>query len=1304
MQSVASRLKRVIGVILDSNRDNHADQALSQQTTEMAHASDMNHDHGGEESPARAAPHSTTVEDSGEKGNTRRESYAFSPSKTPLATQAPVCLQMPTSDAHHTLESPKLLRMSHKQHSNMLLSRISRSSTKSPGTARGGFRDTPARRTSSPVKDSVFSNSAVSSTPERRDAMETENVRQKEIGFTPRSARTIVRTPTPNVSSREIRMTQDAPTTPKNSRFPEAHEEYGSRSPSLGENHAIDVEPQQVRDIVSLAAKENTTKELRSPQNRSPAHPATTEINAKVTETPPQRHNIGAPIEEANEVIALGDLRRRESVPPVHRTSGALDPGIESDVGRRNDTETPRTLQRQELVSPVALEKNRVGLDVDAGTDAAAPSTPQGHHAASLVALRRNTIELDIGRGNDAVISITPRRQKPASPVAREYDVTSHQAPETAGFNTGQSDTVIHGSSRRQRLRPPDTSDNDTNRSVPAQSGSTSTPRGQKQKFDAGAQNPWQGMTSIRRKDIRIPKDQRKLLDEDCWIPAEPGQPTPQGHAPLNLIQRWNEQIIRLRKGQGPISESTPEPQLPLADPGMPTVASSEALSEDGSESESSAFTWSPSPVPERAPPQLPLDSSPLQRAEREPDARSVASPRQRDSGHGRRNTHDPPMSSINGTPSRPQSVQRAESLSGPIETSSLTQGANEEYASSQRIQDHGLQDDSGNESGMGTLIPPFDQPVQDDPADEVSTVGQKAVSSQHIQDRDMQDGLDDESGMDTSIPLAFEQPARDDLVGEANDDADEMSVGNSYIVPQSVDKVQILDTPWQESTRYAERHNHQDSPRAPSIHEGSPATAKTSSQPVIANSYDSNGNPVAQKKPHVRTTGRLPVRASDGAGDDDRDASIPSHQPNPLSHDIVPDSSPWNSTQMSSLRFPPSQQLADSQAAENNAPRVPSPEVTGEAPAVSQKRKLELLGTDQPATKRQKTFNGHEMDREVPPCREAEDREEGNENVEEGVDKPHQVYNKFKRDYPCYEGDFTHFARMCFKLQALRKCGLMLKSFLWDDFIIQHLLHYEGYVQSCLRAVEKPKPYESYFCDTFTRPEYRKRSLSGPAIELLASQCKDPVTVDIPGANRDEANQSFAGNLAGRLEASKVSLPRHGNPQNKQARQLHMEMDMERGPDRNHESDASEPVTHLSSSVNKDGVGSETRFRDAPMLPEPPSSTASQAGRYSWQLTLEESREANLSALTEILQMPLSGPIEPGWAADPDTPFKVWARRHENLLSEKRRRGWTPLRVGRDGVIQPEQYIPLDWGYNLGWKWPSRREDAGDAGDRRSA
>jgi hypothetical protein len=100
------------------------------------------------------------------------------------------------------------------------------------------------------------------------------------------------------------------------------------------------------------------------------------------------------------------------------------------------------------------------------------------------------------------------------------------------------------------------------------------------------------------------------------------------------------------------------------------------------------------------------------------------------------------------------------------------------------------------------------------------------------------------------------------------------------------------------------------------------------------------------------------------------------------------------------------------------------------------------------------------------------------------------EIYKKFCNDYPGYAGDYGHFTELCSKLYAVQAQGLLRRSNLWDDFIIMHLQQYPSYLDSCTSQMStEQQSYENYFTSNFSKSVNRKRSLSGYAIEVVASQ-----------------------------------------------------------------------------------------------------------------------------------------------------------------------------------------------------------------------
>jgi len=130
-------------------------------------------------------------------------------------------------------------------------------------------------------------------------------------------------------------------------------------------------------------------------------------------------------------------------------------------------------------------------------------------------------------------------------------------------------------------------------------------------------EDPWQGMTLIRKKDKSIPVNQDKLLSrKDCWLPPERGERAPVSNVPLEILQSLTESversaasrdvdIISPNKGQ----KSTPRSK---ANEFLPKSNSSHASDEeDREETPFTSSNWPPSspPVVQRIN-ELPPDSS----------------------------------------------------------------------------------------------------------------------------------------------------------------------------------------------------------------------------------------------------------------------------------------------------------------------------------------------------------------------------------------------------------------------------------------------------------------------------------------------------------------------------------------------------------------------------------------------------------------------------------------------------------------------------------------------------------------------
>ena len=131
------------------------------------------------------------------------------------------------------------------------------------------------------------------------------------------------------------------------------------------------------------------------------------------------------------------------------------------------------------------------------------------------------------------------------------------------------------------------------------------------------------------------------------------------------------------------------------------------------------------------------------------------------------------------------------------------------------------------------------------------------------------------------------------------------------------------------------------------------------------------------------------------------------------------------------------------------------------------------------------------------------------------------RAYEKFRADYPSYTGDFALFTKLCSKLQTLRNMGQFKRSFLWDDFVIMYLEQYPSYLQLCAEMEAKTMEYEEYFGSHFSKPTYKKRSLTVTGIEGSAAEhdatSRSSATA-IPFGAHGDANGSFTAGLVDKL------------------------------------------------------------------------------------------------------------------------------------------------------------------------------------------
>ena len=126
--------------------------------------------------------------------------------------------------------------------------------------------------------------------------------------------------------------------------------------------------------------------------------------------------------------------------------------------------------------------------------------------------------------------------------------------------------------------------------------------------------DPWQGLVRIRRRDVRIPKDQEKLLeDKTCWLPPEPGQRGPVTNIPVPILADLN--ALAEKRANGPELEREEHVDSEGLTPGSmskqqeePDLAAAESEGEDDA---SSIVIWPSTPPRLGRVERLPPDSSP---------------------------------------------------------------------------------------------------------------------------------------------------------------------------------------------------------------------------------------------------------------------------------------------------------------------------------------------------------------------------------------------------------------------------------------------------------------------------------------------------------------------------------------------------------------------------------------------------------------------------------------------------------------------------------------------------------------------
>lgn len=531
----------------------------------------------------------------------------------------------------------------------------------------------------------------------------------------------------------------------------------------------------------------------------------------------------------------------------------------------------------------------------------------------------------------------------------------------------------------------------------------------------ASQSDPWRGMTKIRRRDVRISKDQDKLFTgSDNWVPPEPGKQLPICHVPTALLQQWNETASKSRSLSKSISigNSLADLDPPLASP------SSELQQESGSEEDIISWTGT-SPERELPMPLVPADSSPCRRQQSQRRATIMV------------DQNDTTMTHTN-------------TITNKTHPSKEIPGIN------------------------------YQELLRENDKAEIERGGSPEADSE----------------MEFSLPHALGVTTQETISSQIEEP-------NS----STLDKVQVVETPVADIDIHRKRMAFTETSQDHCVSQpDSPLVANGFSPPWITNSYESNEQRNSYNHPLIMTR-ESPCHLI-ARSDENGLAKLVVDDIESTANGVLTNS-PLFSPLFCELNSSPcaaSVNSSHSDIAPTNGhlktthQRLESPSY---ASSTETRRKSDLSHYVAPNRKDINTTS----DLKRPIDKIEEDAQSAHkrlkcEPLDGGLTTSQQaftnldirlIYDKFQRDYPLYTGNFTHFTKMCSKLQAVRASGIMQRSFLWDDFIIRHLVDYPRYFQKCIVDADEPQLYVNYFIENVKKPVYKKRSLTVQGIEAAA-------------------------------------------------------------------------------------------------------------------------------------------------------------------------------------------------------------------------
>lgn len=827
-------------------------------------------------------------------------------------------------------------------------------------------------------------------------------------------------------------------------------------------------------------------------------------------------------------------------------------------------------------------------------------------------------------------------------------------------------------------------------------------------------ENPWRGLSMITDDEINIPPAQAELLiDKLCWIPPVPGDPEPQGHVPPPLLKQWN--IIAQRRHQEQTAEVSKSPS-PTQDINMSSASSSSSSEEDDGDDEEDVeedveedpFDWSQSPDRTRSRNALPPSSSPVkQPAEIQRQAARSGGEnqishvnREDDTTKSCRNTTTPDPAA-----EAPKPSQGIRPGAGPVADTATVRNVrpSQDAVSEQghHDMDMSIQGDStttgsreprGKRADSNPASPNYD----DDPADD-----------------------SDESVMDTSVPFALGESYPEITQSTQGEQALTSTCPSLHADPAG--HVQVAVTPViRNSHRRGRKGNDGQSESEPTHSTSTSSQAhKLSSQSRVMSTYPHHSSSEKSQSSHE---GAKPSSLQSENRSPRVDVAGTQIQSN-SSHELSQAATQSQEIVLESSR--PAQRHQFISLSDTNL-SLDEPENFQWASAISC---LQTAVTDQEQTdQRSKSRSGdNESSQERLRCQSVDSAAGmGRISNRDKLALAVEVYLTFRTDYSDYTGNFNHFTELCAKLRGVRTQGYLQRSFLWDDFIIMHLLKYPLHINERGSQGSGILSYEDYFRLNFTHPLHKKRSLTICGIDHAASQfspTEEALTVTNievqiqPPVTQDETSQSTTAsqNQASDArahssnEAPRSSLPAPKSPAMSNSQATSTPIKQEGGAidsqefanitqyPMNADNVKDEEPTHSSPESNIDQITRKTIYNtisqndgdismdeieETDIEYESHETASPELGDDSFTSNMRASSRkdtAELDPVSEIedddenwfAALSRMRPTRPVWSDDPEAPFKEWVEHHENVKSERLRRGGTKALFDEKGVIQ---------------------------------